>query len=105
MRALSPIINISLNDVYFQIGSLSDIIFGCVRNFFSVKMVGGLLKAFLLLSLVINDVLGKFINQCKDPLIETPLFSVAAQSDMSGPVFIQEPPNNKDFSNTTGKFA
>merc|ERR1719397_515082 len=27
---------------------------------------------------------------------------VRGQSDTSGPVFIQEPPNNVDFSNTTG---
>ena len=27
---------------------------------------------------------------------------VSANSDTSGPVFIQEPPNNVDFSNTTG---
>jgi hypothetical protein len=27
---------------------------------------------------------------------------VAAQSDVSGPVFVQEPPNQVDFSNTTG---
>ena len=29
-------------------------------------------------------------------------FAVLGQSDTSGPVFIQEPPNNVDFSNTTG---
>merc|ERR1719461_1247510 len=46
-------------------------------------MVGGLLKAFLLQSLVIQSI-------------------VSGQSDTSGPVFIQEPPNNVDFSNTTG---
>ena len=28
--------------------------------------------------------------------------SVSAQSDVSGPVFVQEPPNQVDFSNTTG---
>ena len=28
--------------------------------------------------------------------------SVSAQSDVSGPVFVQEPPNQMDFSNTTG---
>jgi len=27
---------------------------------------------------------------------------VSAQSDVSGPVFVQEPPNQMDFSNTTG---
>ena len=30
------------------------------------------------------------------------MFSVLAQSAASGPVFIQEPPNQVDFSNTTG---
>ena len=30
------------------------------------------------------------------------LLSVTAQSDVSGPVFVQEPPNQVDFSNTTG---
>ncbi|TRY78805.1 hypothetical protein TCAL_07586 [Tigriopus californicus] len=30
------------------------------------------------------------------------LLQVSAQSDTSGPVFIQEPPNQMDFSNTTG---
>ena len=44
-------------------------------------MVGGLLKAVLLLNL---------------------LYLVACQTDTSGPVFIQEPPNYVDFSNTTG---
>ena len=29
--------------------------------------------------------------------------SVTCQQDLSGPVFIQEPPNNVDFSNSTGK--
>ena len=29
-------------------------------------------------------------------------FSVLGQSDTAGPVFIQEPPNYVDFSNTTG---
>ena len=30
------------------------------------------------------------------------IISVRGQSDTSGPVFIQEPPNQVDFSNTTG---
>ena len=29
-------------------------------------------------------------------------FSVSAQSDVSGPIFVQEPPNQVDFSNSTG---
>ena len=29
-------------------------------------------------------------------------FLASAQSDVSGPVFVQEPPNQVDFSNTTG---
>ena len=30
------------------------------------------------------------------------MISASAQSDVSGPVFVQEPPNQVDFSNTTG---
>jgi len=50
---------------------------------FTLKMVGGVLKAYLLLNLVTQNI-------------------VRGQTDTSGPVFIQEPPNNVDFSNTTG---
>ena len=35
-------------------------------------------------------------------LIHFRSISVSAQSDVSGPVFVQEPPNQMDFSNTTG---
>jgi len=46
-------------------------------------MVGGLLRAVLLLHILVQQ-------------------SVFCQTDTSGPVFIQEPPNYVDFSNTTG---
>ena len=48
-----------------------------------LNMVGGLLRAVLLLHLLLHQ-------------------SVYCSSSTSGPVFIQEPPNYVDFSNTTG---
>ena len=58
--------------------------------------------------LVYSTSKGCDINLCFTPKIHDLfidwlnfLFSVYCQ-DMSGPVFIQEPPNNVDFSNSTG---
>lgn len=49
------------------------------------------------------------LNQLRMPSFSTRILAcvwlinwVSAQSDVSGPVFVQEPPNQVDFSNTTG---
>ena len=66
------------------------------------KMVGGKLQAFLLL-ILISHYKGTVYSIVI--IIETQLklyFSAFGQSDTAGPVFIQEPPNYVDFSNTTG---
>ena len=50
-------------------------------------MVGGKLNSFLLLNLLHQYLIFGLVS---------------GLSDMAGPVFIQEPPNYMDFSNTTG---
>ena len=44
-------------------------------------------------------------NLCQDCVILIIFISVLGQTDTSGPVFIQEPPNYVDFSNTTGNIS
>ena len=63
-------------------------------------MVGGKLQAFLLLVLLSN-----YAGKSSVIIIsrnDANFSSVFGQSDTAGPVFIQEPPNYVDFSNTTG---
>ena len=65
-------------------------------------MVGGLLRAVLLLDILVQQsgLWNILIIHGKNNVLF--FFSVFCQTDTSGPVFIQEPPNYVDFSNTTG---
>ena len=67
----------------------------------SLNMVGGLLRAVLLLHILVQQSGLKYWNN-SNHFLKTFFFSVFCQTDTSGPVFIQEPPNYVDFSNTTG---
>ena len=64
------------------------------------RMGGGLPRGLLLLLLSqLGIQICIAVAQCA---LYYSYFVVRGQSDTSGPVFIQEPPNNVDFSNTTG---